>query len=89
MLDAATKLNLGQMEVQLSRSNTAVGALTTMQSAYMQAMAQSMVNENIPASARAQYEASMQRATEANISLVEQISGMDLAWGNNPVGGGA
>jgi hypothetical protein len=88
-LDAATKLNLGEMETATSRNNSAVGAMTTMQAAYMTAMSQSMANADIPASARAAYEQSIQRATEANIGLIEQMTGIDLAWGSNTIAAGA
>lgn len=82
-LDATTRLNLGEMDRAQSAQNAALQASSNIQSAYMNGMAALMANEKIPAESRAQFQADMQRMSEANIGIIEQVTGLDLAWGNN------
>lgn len=82
--DTQTRLTIAEADRAAQANATAVSAATTMAAAHMQASAAVMNNPDIPAAAREAYAKSIQAATEANIGLVEQISGVDLAWGNNP-----
>lgn len=83
VLDSETRLNLGEMDRAQSAQNAALQASSNIQAAYIQGMSQLMSNEKIPAEARAQYQADIQKATEANIGIIEDIAGIDLRWGNN------
>lgn len=82
-LDANTRLDIAGQEADLARDRQALDAATAATNAYMQAMGQSMLNENIPADVRAAYQQSLEQATQANLALVNQVSGTALEWGSS------
>lgn len=81
-LDATTRLNLGQLEVDQNARNNAISAATNLQNSYLDALSASMSNPDIPANVRAEYQRSLQAATEAALKMVSGISGMNLTWGS-------
>lgn len=91
VLDANTRLDIADKESQLAAQRYALDAATNATNAYMSALGQSMLNENIPADVRASFQASLQKTTQANIALVNQITGQNLTWGTmsstTPTGG--
>lgn len=84
--DAQVKLSISDADRQQNAKVNAANMATTIATAHMQASAAVMNNADIPAVARDAYAKNIQAATEANIGLVEQTLGVDLAWGNNVVG---
>ena len=83
VLESETRLNLGEMDRAQSSQNAALQASSNIQSAYIQGMSAIMANEKVPAEARAAAQQDMQRMSEANIGIIEDITNIDLAWGNN------
>jgi hypothetical protein len=86
--ETQAKLTIASDDRAAQARQTALAATTQLATAQMQASAALMSNPDIPESARNSYATSIQAATEANIGLVEQITGQDLQWGNNGIAGG-
>ena len=79
-LDATTRLNTAQMEIDANAKNNTINAMVNLQTGYMTSMGQTMSNPKIPATTRAALQQSFKDVTASGIELAGEISGISLSW---------
>lgn len=83
-LDATTRLNIGQMEIDANAKNNALNAMVNLQSSYMTSLSQSMTNAKLPAGVRASFQSSLKDVTNAGYDMVRGITGVTMDWSATP-----